>query len=599
MIIFIILLGALALFFGFPNPYYQLEFLVLLYPVALYLIAKNSRQVFRDAWLCSLLGTSLSMYFIYNAVHIYGFFPWYYAVPCVIVMGAYIGLWGAVFAYFMKRMMIFSPFIRAFTAIFLFYILEWLRSYFLTGFPWLSLSSALAKSPEFIQLASIIGAFGLSGLYVGIAVLFAEGLSLFSPHNRPLKPKFFCFISSIILFGAIFAYGDFRLQNTFIKDNFYKGLNQEEPFKVKNQNFNKNENENFNYLNYYNDPNLIGLSRHSFLMPNFISKNAEQSFYEQNLILFSAIQGNISQAVKWNQNFQLASLLKYIRLGTESQNVAITNLKDIKFPHVFLLPETALPFFYGQNEFLTSIFNDFALDKILVFGSPGISKNENEANYYNRLYLLQNSSINFYDKRRLVPFGEFLPEIPFFPDVFKNLLQGLGGFTAGSGEQSLILKNKNQETKFSSLICYEAIFPHLAQTDIENGAEIFINVSNDAWYDLSSAGEQHLALSLMRAVEQNRFLVRAGNTGISSIVDNYGRVLAKTNLFEDASLSGYVIPIQEKTIFFHIYPYLPYFAMAILIIMFYFLKKREKKLNQKNKQYAVKNLFDDTNLNYK
>ena len=81
-------------------------------------------------------------------------------------------------------------------------------------------------------------------------------------------------------------------------------------------------------------------------------------------------------------------------------------------------------------------------------------------------------------------------------------------------------------------ICYEAIFPDLLREFTVRGADLLVNITNDAWYGRTSAPHQHFAMAVFRAVENGKYLVRAANTGISAVVDPRGRVLEKTALFE-------------------------------------------------------------------
>ena len=86
----------------------------------------------------------------------------------------------------------------------------------------------------------------------------------------------------------------------------------------------------------------------------------------------------------------------------------------------------------------------------------------------------------------------------------------------------------------STAICYEIVYPHLAREAVRQGAELLTTITNDAWYGDSSAPYQHFALASLRAVEQGRYLARAANTGISGVVDPYGRRLGATRVFEEA-----------------------------------------------------------------
>jgi apolipoprotein N-acyltransferase len=98
-------------------------------------------------------------------------------------------------------------------------------------------------------------------------------------------------------------------------------------------------------------------------------------------------------------------------------------------------------------------------------------------------------------------------------------------------------------------ICYEAIFPSLVRRFPANGAQLLVNVTNDGWYGTSAAPYQHYAMARFRAVENRRFLVRAANTGISAIVDPFGRELARTRLMEKRALVGDVRAISETTFY--------------------------------------------------
>ena len=98
-------------------------------------------------------------------------------------------------------------------------------------------------------------------------------------------------------------------------------------------------------------------------------------------------------------------------------------------------------------------------------------------------------------------------------------------------------------------ICYEAIFPGLVRRFAAEGAELLVNITNDAWYGTTSAPYQHLAMASFRAVENRRYMVRAANTGITAVVDPWGRVREKTRLFEETVLVAEVPFVSGKTFY--------------------------------------------------
>ena len=101
----------------------------------------------------------------------------------------------------------------------------------------------------------------------------------------------------------------------------------------------------------------------------------------------------------------------------------------------------------------------------------------------------------------------------------------------------------------STAICYEVTFPQLARAAVREGSEMLTTITNDAWYGQSSAPFQHFEMATMRAIEQGRYLVRSANTGISGIIDPYGRVLVRTNLFETVTVVGDARFVTAKTVY--------------------------------------------------
>jgi apolipoprotein N-acyltransferase len=99
------------------------------------------------------------------------------------------------------------------------------------------------------------------------------------------------------------------------------------------------------------------------------------------------------------------------------------------------------------------------------------------------------------------------------------------------------------------MICYEAIFPDLALDAVREGSQLLTTITNDAWYELSSAPHQHFQMARVRAIEQGRYLIRSANTGISGIVDPYGRVLERSNLFEPAVFAADVRYLTDRTVY--------------------------------------------------
>ncbi len=148
-----------------------------------------------------------------------------------------------------------------------------------------------------------------------------------------------------------------------------------------------------------------------------------------------------------------------------------------------------------------------------------------EGGYRNRVVWWRDGEIRaVYDKNKLVPFGEFFPWRPVLGWLYDYFFDayGLGplGDTAPGGRVEPL-------GPYGAYICYESVFPDISRRVVRAGARVLINVSNDAWFGSSYGGAQHFAMGRLRAVETGRWLLRAGNDGITAIIDPFGRVAAR------------------------------------------------------------------------
>jgi len=251
------------------------------------------------------------------------------------------------------------------------------------------------------------------------------------------------------------------------------------------------------------------------------------------------VQGNIAQDTKWDPAFQQATLRKYLRLTREAAKEG---------PDLIVWPETATPFFFqADSKNSEALVQEVAkLKKPLLFGSPAYRQKEDQLRLYNRAYLLDNLGqvAGYYDKIHLVPFGEYVPfkRLLFFVN---KLVQAAGDFAPGDRAVVLDLP----PAQVGVLICYEGIFPELSRNLVGTGANLLINITNDAWYGRSSAPYQHLSMAVIRTVENRVPMARCANTGISAFIDSRGRIHQPTGLFEEATIVGTVKLGHGKTIY--------------------------------------------------
>jgi len=165
----------------------------------------------------------------------------------------------------------------------------------------------------------------------------------------------------------------------------------------------------------------------------------------------------------------------------------------------------------------------------ILFGAPALELDHAPIVTYNRAYLVsgQGQVMSHYDKMQLVPFGEYVPMRSLLGFFVDRIVVGMGEFAPGREHTIFDVKG----AKLAVLICYESVFPDLTRSAVDAGADILVNITNDAWYGDSSAPYQLLAMSAMRSVETHTPMIRVANTGISTVITPTGAITARTDLF--------------------------------------------------------------------
>jgi len=273
----------------------------------------------------------------------------------------------------------------------------------------------------------------------------------------------------------------------------------------------------------------------------------------------AVVQGNIDQAVKWDPDFQIDTVKKYNRLSA-----SITEQR----PDLIVWPESATPFYLlydvKPTELVFEGIQQTATDYLI--GSPSFVQSDEVVRYFNSAYLISplTKEMSKYDKTHLVPFGEYVPLKKWLPFLGKIVAQ-VGDFKAGVEGKTLLWKTEQVGVQ----ICYEIIFPGLSRAMARNNASLLINITNDAWFGKTSGPYQHFSMTVFRAVENRRALVRSANTGISGYIDPAGRVLASTPLLQDAALVRSIPLMKTKTVYTRIGDLFAQlcFASALIVVL--------------------------------
>lgn len=254
------------------------------------------------------------------------------------------------------------------------------------------------------------------------------------------------------------------------------------------------------------------------------------------------VQANIRQDIKWDPARQLDILQTYERMTAEA-------LRDGK-PAVVVWPETAVQYdVEGDGVTRFRIARLLLPDSRIILGAVGHSYGPDRSWIGARNSLLVVGASGdvqaVYDKSVLVPFGEYLPASGLLRQIgLTSVAAGSTRFLAGQGPVTLA----TGLPPFSPLICYEIIFPGGVAEPGSRPAWL-LNISNDAWFGMSSGPHQHFAQARLRAVEEGLPVVRSTPTGVSGIIDAYGRVRASAGLGEQVVLTGELPPPLPATLY--------------------------------------------------
>jgi apolipoprotein N-acyltransferase len=249
------------------------------------------------------------------------------------------------------------------------------------------------------------------------------------------------------------------------------------------------------------------------------------------------LQGNIEQSLKWDREAREEIFAAYRTLTHEAAADSAV--------HLIVWPEAATPFFFANDRDwrarLLALARD--VDRPLLFGSPSHAREGNRDVMYNSAFLVgpEATVLGRYDKIHLVPFGEYIPlrRGLFF---LEKLVEGLGDFRSGEAYTVMTMPHG----RLAVLICFEVIFPDLVRHFARHGAQVLVNITNDAWFGYSPASYQHLSMVVFRAVENRLPVVRAANTGISAIIEPTGRIVQQTDLFTRTWIKGRITPAQGR-----------------------------------------------------
>jgi apolipoprotein N-acyltransferase len=439
-------------------------------------------QAFLLAYSCGILAYAGTCYWIYPTMHQYGQISRPVAVGILILFCLYLALYHGLFGLLISLLVGRSPFSRRalLSAPFVWVAVELGRTR-ITGFPWNLLGIAQVDNVPLAHIATFTGVYGVS---FEIMVVNAALAAAFVIQRNRRKALLLATLSALVVLQA----GRWVSPPPLRADHTARLVQQNTPIL-----------ESADWTKEYFEGTL------------------------RDLIWVSVKPPSLKPPSLNPPSLNPPSL-------DSSRNPPNQNSPASESQHADLIvwPESPAPFYATDPTFRDAVTNlAREAESWVLTGSLGVRSAsrtpEQATQLYNSASLVSPSGewIARYDKVHLVPFGEYVP--------FNRLFAFAGGLTKEVGDFSRGVSRAPLEADGSKLgvfICYESIFPDEVRQFAANGAQLFVNISNDGWYGDSGAYAQHLKQARMRAVENDRWLLRDTNTGVTASIDLYGRIVA-------------------------------------------------------------------------
>jgi len=465
-------------------------------------ITRPASLRFRHAFLLGLVTGAVyfagTLYWIKGVMAVYGGLQQWVAVLINVALIAYQALFPALFAVVTRRIVVAHGRAALMAAPLVWVATELGRTHFLSGFPWVLLGYSQTTVLPIAQLASLFGVYGVSMLVAAVSAALAvaaDGTAKAAPYKAGLRVRSYVgprfsgagrFAPLAVVFAIVIAVAVWGSRRAAGAEWTRAG-----------------------------EPIRVGL-----------------------------IQGNVEQGQKWDPNLASRIFADYLAKSRQA----------IREGAEFVLwPESAAPFMFNEDTAAADQIRALAREARvpILLGSDEVEWRPNGRGrvpdkFFNSAFLVRadGSTAGVYRKMHLVPFGEYVPlqKWLFFA---APLTEQVGTFAPGL-DPALLPVNGHP---VSVAICYEVVYPDLVRRFVAGGSEMLTTITNDAWFGPTSAPYQHFEQASMRAIEEGRYMVRAANTGISGIVDPYGRVLQRTGIYQSAILVGEARFLRTSTFY--------------------------------------------------
>ncbi len=351
---------------------------------------------------------------------------------------------------------------------------ELLRGYILTGFPWNLIVYSWTDQLAFVQLASVVGPYGLGLIFVVLCALPAVAIKPFADGTPPSATTPVLDRQPVRVLGAVI--GGFVFVFAF------------------------------------------GVLRVPMATP----------VADPDRTIVRVINPNVEQRLKFLPNGETRLFEQAVGLGQTAADSSVD---------IIVWPEATTSFDLSSSPVAMQYIGDMlGEDQVLLAGSSRVVFDPvDRRRFHNSLQVYDTNGAlkDIYDKSHLVPFGEYVPIKWFFNTIgFEQLTRARGALTPGEGLRTLALEGA---PSFSPLICYEAIFPGHVVGD--RRPDFLLNVSDDSWFGKAWGPRQHFVSARMRTIEEGLPMVRSANQGVTAVIDPYGRIVRKLEPDEEGGIT--------------------------------------------------------------
>ena len=490
------LLSGALLAWSFPNVAQGWLAFIALAPLLVGVVrARSNREAFLLGWASLITAWLIMVPWVVRVMTRYGGLPYFVGVLIFLAMAIVLGFYGGLFAWLVKRLRLGTRFLPWLAVPLAWAATEYVRTYFLSGFPWNLIATALIDYPSFVQLDRFAGPYFLGALVVLPSVVVAWLVT------QRVPP-----IARVMVVGAL---------GIVILVWWGTGL----------------------------------VAAKLIVRPRGAAT-----------VTAALLQPNISQEMRWDES-------NVVRIYQQMMGMTVEAAE--RGAKIVVWPESTVPLSYTETHFYRSEIEElsrrYGID--IILGSVATDPSKPNRLWNSAFLTSGGRTVGHYDKIRLVPFGEYVPlrRVLFFAE---KLVRAVGEFEFGTNDFPL-----GGKQKYGLAICYEIVFPQITRTQVKNGADVLVTITNDAWFDGTSAPAQHLWQARLRAVEDDRYLLRAATTGISAFVDPTGQMQSWIPMGKEGIIYAKFEPRNELTAYVRFGDWFAWTSVIVVLIALFYARR--------------------------